>query len=113
MRIEGEGETARRRTKERQGEQKREENDDDDDEEEEEEARVFLVGESYNSTKHNPRVNLTSPVKASWTKATDRKDGRAEKERKREREREMEPRSWLPNWRERERQRGRFLRCER
>lgn len=32
-----------------------------------EEARVFLAGESYNSTKHNPRVNLTSPVRASWT----------------------------------------------
>ncbi|KAK1127899.1 hypothetical protein K0M31_003393 [Melipona bicolor] len=75
-RGEGRGETARGRTKKKkQGERKREENDDDDDdeeeEEEEEEARVFLVGESYNSTKHNPRVNLTSPVKASWTKARD------------------------------------------
>lgn len=28
-------------------------------------AGVFL--ESYNSTKHNPRVNLTSPGGASWT----------------------------------------------
>lgn len=38
-------------------------------------AGVFL--ESYNSTKHNPRVNLTSPGGASWTP----KKGTVEKKR--------------------------------
>lgn len=34
-------------------------------------AGVFL--ESYNSTKHNPRVNLTSPGGASWTPKREKK----------------------------------------
>lgn len=38
-----------------------------------EEARVFLAEESYNSTKHNPQVNLTSPGRTSWTKGRKRK----------------------------------------
>ena len=36
-------------------------------------AGVFL--ESYNSTKHNPRVNLTSPGGASWKKKEPWKKG--------------------------------------
>lgn len=44
-------------------------------------AGVFL--ESYNSTKHNPRVNLTSPGGASWTpkKGTVEKKGGLERRR--------------------------------
>lgn len=54
-------------------------------ERERKEARVFPRRESYNSTKHNPRVNLTSPPCKS--ELDQRRKGRVGRERRTGRER--------------------------
>lgn len=71
------GGATRRGSRKREGDAERER--------ERKEARVFPRRESYNSTKHNPRVNLTSPPCKS--ELDQRRKGRVGRERRTGRER--------------------------